>query len=205
MLAKETGGAGTMSRGMIADRHQHRSLSSRSRRERKIMRGILEVLERRRPSRSASSPSRRWSRCDIEHPRADGQSAILPRVAISITSLDPQLGAPPWSRARADAAAAAGGAQSALGSRHSDHRDGGGPVIPALNDSEDRAHPRWPPRMPGAKGSKLCAAAAAAGSARTSFREWLMANYPDRYRHVFTLIRDMRGGPRLRLAMGQRA
>jgi len=29
-----------------------------------------------------------------------------------------------------------------------------------------------------------------------------MANYPDRYRHVFTLIRDMRGGPRLRFAMG---
>ncbi len=24
--------------------------------------------------------------------------------------------------------------------------------------------------------------------------EWLMANYPDRYRHIFTLIRDMRGG-----------
>ena len=29
---------------------------------------------------------------------------------------------------------------------------------------------------------------------RELFREWLMANYPDRYRHVFTLIRDMRGG-----------
>jgi len=29
---------------------------------------------------------------------------------------------------------------------------------------------------------------------RDLFREWLMANYPDRYRHVFTLIRDMRGG-----------
>ena len=27
---------------------------------------------------------------------------------------------------------------------------------------------------------------------RDLFREWLMANYPDRYRHVFTLIRDMR-------------
>jgi DNA repair photolyase len=29
---------------------------------------------------------------------------------------------------------------------------------------------------------------------RDLFREWLMANYPDRYRHVFRLIRDMRGG-----------
>ena len=25
-------------------------------------------------------------------------------------------------------------------------------------------------------------------------REWLMANFPDRYRHVFKLLREMRGG-----------
>ena len=29
---------------------------------------------------------------------------------------------------------------------------------------------------------------------RDLFREWLIANYPDRYRHVFKLVRDMRGG-----------
>ena len=29
---------------------------------------------------------------------------------------------------------------------------------------------------------------------RDLFREWLVANFPDRYRHVFKLIRDMRGG-----------
>ena len=29
---------------------------------------------------------------------------------------------------------------------------------------------------------------------RDLFREWLMANFPDRYRHVFKLIRDTRGG-----------
>ena len=29
---------------------------------------------------------------------------------------------------------------------------------------------------------------------RDIFREWLMTNYPDRFRHVFKLIRDMRGG-----------
>jgi DNA repair photolyase len=29
---------------------------------------------------------------------------------------------------------------------------------------------------------------------RDLFREWLMANYPDRYRHVFKLIRETRGG-----------
>jgi DNA repair photolyase len=29
---------------------------------------------------------------------------------------------------------------------------------------------------------------------RDLFKEWLMANFPDRYRHVFALIRQMRGG-----------
>jgi DNA repair photolyase len=66
------------------------------------------------------------------------------------------------------------------------------PVIPALNDSEIE---------------RILDAVAHAGAKEASyvllrlplevrdlFREWLMANYPDRYRHVFTLIRDMRGG-----------
>ncbi len=26
------------------------------------------------------------------------------------------------------------------------------------------------------------------------FREWLIANYPDRYNHVMSVMRDMRGG-----------
>jgi len=29
---------------------------------------------------------------------------------------------------------------------------------------------------------------------RDLFREWLIANFPDRYRHVFKLIRETRGG-----------
>ncbi|HRO01076.1 MAG TPA: radical SAM protein, partial [Nitrobacter sp.] len=29
---------------------------------------------------------------------------------------------------------------------------------------------------------------------RDLFREWLMASYPERYRHVFALIREMRNG-----------
>ena len=38
---------------------------------------------------------------------------------------------------------------------------------------------------------------------RDLFREWLMANFPDRYRHVFKLIRDMRGGKDYDSEMGQ--
>ncbi len=66
------------------------------------------------------------------------------------------------------------------------------PIIPALNDSEIE---------------RIIDAAAHAGvkeasyvllrlplEVRELFREWLIANYPDRYRHIFTLIRDMRDG-----------
>src|SRR5215208_3260497 len=66
------------------------------------------------------------------------------------------------------------------------------PVIPALNDPEIE---------------RILDAASVAGvkeagyvllrlplEVRDLFREWLMANFPDRYRHVFALIREMRGG-----------
>ena len=66
------------------------------------------------------------------------------------------------------------------------------PVIPALNDMEIE---------------RILEAARTAGvreagyvllrlplEIRDLFREWLIANYPDRHRHVFKLIRDMRGG-----------
>jgi DNA repair photolyase len=39
---------------------------------------------------------------------------------------------------------------------------------------------------------------------RDLFREWLMANFPDRYRHVFKLIRDMRGGKDYDARFGER-
>ena len=76
------------------------------------------------------------------------------------------------------------------------------PVIPALNDSEIE---------------RILEAAHAAGvheagyvllrlplEVRDLMREWLMANYPDRYRHVFKLIRDMRGGKDYDSAWGKR-
>src|SRR6516225_1259295 len=76
------------------------------------------------------------------------------------------------------------------------------PVIPALNDSEIE---------------RILDAVAAAGvkeagyvllrlplEVRDLFREWLIENYPDRYRHVFKLIRDTRGGKDYDSTFGQR-
>ncbi|PWB57252.1 MAG: radical SAM protein [Bradyrhizobiaceae bacterium] len=76
------------------------------------------------------------------------------------------------------------------------------PVIPALNDHEME---------------RILDSAAAAGvgeagyvllrlplEVRDLFREWLVANYPDKYRHVFKLIREMRGGRDYDARFGER-
>jgi DNA repair photolyase len=76
------------------------------------------------------------------------------------------------------------------------------PIIPAINDADIE-------RILDA------VAAAGAGSAgyvvlrlplelRDLFREWLMANFPDRCQHVFTLIRQMRGGKDYDSTFGKR-
>ena len=38
---------------------------------------------------------------------------------------------------------------------------------------------------------------------RDLFKEWLMANYPDRFRHVMKLMREMRGGKDYDFDLGQ--
>ena len=157
-------------------------------RERKIMRGILEVLER------AGHPVGIVTKSALVARDADILARMakrnLAKVAISVTTLDPKLARTMEPRASTPARrlealrhlAAAGVPTTAMVA----------PVIPALNDSEIE---------------RILDAAAHAGAKEASyvllrlplevrdlFREWLLANYPDRYRHVFTLIRDMRGG-----------
>jgi DNA repair photolyase len=157
-------------------------------RERKIMRGILEVLEKAGHPVGIVTKSALVARdIDILSRMAKRN---LAKVAISVTSLDPQLArtmeprapTPPRRLEALKALADAGIPTTVMVA----------PVIPALNDSEIE---------------RILDAAAHAGAKEASyvllrlplevrdlFREWLMANYPDRYRHVFTLIRDMRGG-----------
>ena len=76
------------------------------------------------------------------------------------------------------------------------------PVIPALNDHELE---------------RILEAAKAAGAEEASyvllrlplevsplFRDWLLQNYPDRYRHVMSLVRSMRGGKDYDAEFGKR-
>ena len=114
----------------------------------------------------------------------------LAKVALSVTTLDPKLARTMEPRASTPAKRLE--ALRQLSQAGIPTTVMVAPVIPALNDSEIE---------------RILDAAFHAGAREASyvllrlplevrdlFREWLMANYPDRYRHVFTLIRDMRGG-----------
>jgi DNA repair photolyase len=157
-------------------------------REHKIMRGILEVLDKAGHPVGIVTKSALVTRdIDILQRMAKRN---LAKVAISVTSLDPKLArtmepraSTPSKRLEALRQLSQAGIPATVMVA---------PVIPALNDSEIE---------------RILDAAAHAGvkeasyvllrlplEVRDLFREWLMANYPDRYRHVFTLIRDMRGG-----------
>src|SRR5262245_19614770 len=157
-------------------------------RERKIMRGILEVLER------AGHPVGIVTKSALVARDADILARMakrnLAKVALSVTTLDPQLArtmeprasTPPRRLEALKRLSDAGIPTTVMVA----------PVIPALNDSEIE---------------RILDSAAHAGAKEASyvllqlplevrdlFREWLLANHPDRYRHVFTLIREMRGG-----------
>jgi len=114
----------------------------------------------------------------------------LAKVALSVTTLDPELArkmepraATPMRRLETLRRLAQVGVPTTVMVA---------PVIPALNDMEIE---------------RILDAAQAAGvkeagyvllrlplEVRDLFREWLMANYPDRANHVFKLIRETRGG-----------
>jgi DNA repair photolyase len=164
----------------------------------KIMRRILEVLD------AAGHPVGIVTKSALVLRDLDILARMakrdLAKVAISVTTLDPQLARTMEPRAstpprRLDALrqlVKAGVPTAAMVA----------PVIPALNDEEME---------------RILDAVAATGvrhagyvllrlplEVRDLFREWLIANFPDRYRHVFKLIRDMRGGKDYDATFGQR-
>jgi DNA repair photolyase len=164
----------------------------------KIMRRILEVLD------AAGHPVGIVTKSALVLRDLDILARMakrdLVKVAISVTTLDPKLARTMEPRAatpprRLDALrqlVKAGVPTSAMVA----------PVIPALNDEEME---------------RILDAVASVGvrhagyvllrlplEVRDLFREWLIANFPDRYRHVFKLIRDMRGGKDYDSTFGQR-
>jgi len=153
-----------------------------------VMRRILEVLDRAgHPVGIVTKSALVLRDIDILARMAERN---LAKVALSVTTLDPELArrmepraATPMRRLEALRRLAQAGVPTTVMVA---------PVIPALNDSEIE---------------RILEAAHAAGvreagyvllrlplEVRDLFREWLKANYPGRESHIFKLVRDMRGG-----------
>ena len=163
-----------------------------------VMRGILEVLER------AGHPVGIVTKSALVQRDIDILSRMakrgLAKVALSVTTLDNELARSMEPRAATPSVrletlrrlSAAGIPTSVMVA----------PVIPAINDVEIE---------------RILDAASIAGvkeagyvllrlplEVRDLFREWVKEHYPDRYRHVFSIIREMRGGKDYDAAWGKR-
>lgn len=167
-------------------------------REWRIMRQILEVLAKAEHPVAIVTKSALVTRdIDLLAPLA---KKGLVKVALSVTTLDKKLARSMEPRAstpekRLDAIkqlTEAGISTSVMVA----------PVIPALNDHEIE---------------RILDSAKAAGATEASyvllrlplevsplFRDWLLRNYPDRYRHVMSLIRSMRDGKDYDAEFGKR-
>jgi len=157
-------------------------------RQYEIMRRILEVLERAGHPVGIVTKSALVTRdIDILSRMAERN---LAKVAISVTTLDGKLArtmepraSTPAKRLEALRQLSDAGIPTAVMIA---------PVIPAINDADIE---------------RILDAVALAGvksagyvmlrlplEVRDLFKEWLLANYPDRFRHVMKLVREMRGG-----------
>jgi len=164
----------------------------------KVMRRILEVLDRAgHPVGIVTKSALVLRDLDILARMAERN---LAKVALSVTTLDPTLArkmepraATPMRRLETLRRLTQAGVPTTVMVA---------PVIPALNDEE----------MERILDAVAAASVRHAGyvllrlplEVRDLFREWLMANFPDRYRHVFKLVRETRGGKDYDSTFGQR-
>jgi DNA repair photolyase len=163
-----------------------------------IMRGILQVLERAGHPVGIVTKSALVTRdIDILSRMAERN---LVKVALSVTTLDPKL-----ARTMEPRASTPGKRLEALRQLS----EAGipttamvAPIIPAINDA-DIERILDAVAMAGVQGAGYVLLRLPL-EVRDLFKEWLMANYPDRFRHVMKLIRDMRGGKDYDSSWGQR-
>jgi DNA repair photolyase len=167
-------------------------------REYRVMRGILEVLERCGHPVGIVTKSALVLR-DLDILARMAQRNLV-KVALSVTTLDPKLArlmepraATPTRRLEALRQLAAAGVPTSVMVA---------PVIPAINDSEIERILDTAAAL-GVKGAGYVLLRLPL-EVRDLFREWLQANFPDRERHVFALIRQTRGGKDYDSTFGKR-
>ena len=153
-----------------------------------LMRGILEVLDRyNHPVAIVTKSALVMRDMDILSRMADRG---LAKVAISLTTMDKTLARAMEPRAASPSRRLE--AMRALNEAGIPCNVMTAPIIPGLNDHELE---------------RLLDSASAAGAKEAGyvmlrlplevapvFKEWLLRHYPDRFRHVMTLIRSMRDG-----------
>ncbi|MBB3592307.1 DNA repair photolyase [Rhizobium sp. BK529] len=164
----------------------------------RIMRQLLEVLNKaNHPVAIVTKSAMILRDLDILSEMA---AKNIVRVGISVTTLDRKLArlmepraATPTRRLEAIRGLSEAGVRTTVMAA---------PMIPALNDHELE---------------RILEAAKASGAEEASyvllrlplevsplFRDWLLQNYPDRYRHVMSLVRSMRGGKDYDAEFGKR-
>jgi len=157
-------------------------------RKHKIMRSILEVLlETRHPVTITTKSALIVRDLDILTELA---RLNLVRVALSVTTLDHKLArkmepraSTPSKRLEAIRLLSEAGVPTAIMAA---------PMIPAINDMElERILDAGAAQ--GAKGAGMILVRLP-GEVRDLFREWLLRHFPDRVRHVLSLVRDVRDG-----------
>jgi len=157
-------------------------------RKHKLTRGILEVmLETRHPVMITTKSALILRDLDILSQLA---KLNLVKVAISVTSMDNKLSrkmepraSSPARRLEAIRALSEAGVPVAIFAS---------PMIPAINDMElERILDAG--KAQGAVSASMILLRLP-GEVRDVFREWLLRHFPDRVRHVLSLVRDTRGG-----------
>jgi DNA repair photolyase len=157
-------------------------------RKHKLTRGILEVmLETKHPVMITTKSALILRDLDILTELA---KLNLVKVAISVTSMDHKLSrkmepraSSPARRLEAIKALSDAGIPTAIFAS---------PMIPAINDMElERILDAG--KAQGAISASMILLRLP-GEVRDVFREWLLRHFPDRVRHVLSLVRDTRGG-----------
>jgi len=157
-------------------------------RKHKLTRGILEVmLETKHPVMITTKSALILRDLDILTELA---KLNLVKVAISVTSMDHKLSrkmepraSSPARRLEAIKALSEAGIPTAIFAS---------PMIPAINDMElERILDAG--KAQGAISASMILLRLP-GEVRDVFREWLLRHFPDRVRHVLSLVRDTRGG-----------
>lgn len=159
-----------------------------SERKHKLTREILKVLlETRHPTTITTKSALVVRDLDILQPMAE---LGLVRVGLSITSMDHKLSrkmepraSTPEKRLEALRLLSEAGVPTMVMAA---------PIVPAINDMELE-------RIIDAAAAQGVRSAHAImvrlpGEVREIFREWLLRHFPDRVRHVMSLVRDVRGG-----------